>query len=531
MKKFIVILIIIVSILNVNAQTKTNKATVKFGPEIKVEAAKTLDRIVFATPDQYLYIGNELISLSNKTNIILANAGRDLRFRNILPLTFQGVGDIEELNFLDICEIKGNIYVFAIIKDKKEKTVSLYMLTLDQEELVASAPRKLGVINYDFTRYANVRNFELTISQDSSKILVFYPAPYKKGMPERFGAMVFDENMNRIWANEFQLPYPDDYFSVNKIFVGNNGQIFMNCTKYDGNKNAFAERNPKNYHFVLLATDANGQEIKEINIDLKDKYVNDMIAASLHNNDIVCIGFTSPKSLSSKIDGFFNAIIDHNSLDLKQIDQQLFEPSFIAEGYSASKTKSIETKTDKGKELTLENFYFNDIVVMNDGSVVAFSEQINKNNDKDYIYHYDDIIIINYKSNGDLNYIVKIPKRQHLNGIIKSLISYTYSIVNDKIYVLFNDNINNLATPNPTPPKVFTNYPSTSTNNWAVALCTIDGKGNLSKELLFSFKEVDKFYFFPTKSKVMPNKNIALYLVKVPTLGYQRYKLAIVDFK
>ena len=149
-------------------------------------------------------------------------------------------------------------------------------------------------------------------------------------------------------------------------------------------------------------------------------------------------------------------------MDLKQIDQQLFEPSFIAEGYSASKTKSIETKTDKGKELTLENFYFNDIVVMNDGSVVAFSEQINKNNDKDYIYHYDDIIIINYKSNGDLNYIVKIPKRQHLNGIIKSLISYTYSIVNDKIYVLFNDNINNLATPNPTPPKVFTNYPSTS---------------------------------------------------------------------
>jgi len=30
---------------------------------------------------------------------MIANAGKDLRIRNILPLTFQGVGDIEELNF------------------------------------------------------------------------------------------------------------------------------------------------------------------------------------------------------------------------------------------------------------------------------------------------------------------------------------------------------------------------------------------------------------------------------------------------
>jgi len=52
---------------------------------------------------------------------MIANAGKDLRIRNILPLTFQGVGDIEELNFLDICDVKGNIYVFAIINDKKIK--------------------------------------------------------------------------------------------------------------------------------------------------------------------------------------------------------------------------------------------------------------------------------------------------------------------------------------------------------------------------------------------------------------------------
>jgi len=531
MKKLFVLLLGFICISNIQAQTKTDKASVTFGPEIKTEANIILDRIVSANPEQYLYIGNQLVNFSYKTNVMIANAGKDLRIRNILPLTFQGVGDIEELNFLDICDVKGNIYVFAIINDKKDKTMSLYKLTLDPEELVASTPQKLGVVNYDFTRATNVKKFELTLSPDSSKILIFYPAPYKKGMPERFGAMVFDENMNRIWANEFQLPYPDDYFKVNKFFVGNNGQIFMNCTKYKGNQNAFATQNPNNYQFILLATDPNGQEIKEIDIDIKDKYVSDMVAASLPNNDIVCIGYTSPKSLSNKIDGFFYAVIDYNTLELKKISQQLFEPRFIAKGLSDSKTKTLETQAAKGQELTLENFYFKDIVVKNDGSVIAFSEQINKNNDVDYIYHFDDIIIINYQPSGELNYIVKIPKRQHLNSGDKSLLSYIYSIVDNKIYVLFNDNINNLVTPNPIPPKVFTNMPQLATGNWGVALCTIDDNGHLSKELLFSYNEIDKFYFLPTKSKVMPDKNIALLLTKTPSVGYLRYKLGIVKFK
>jgi len=121
MKKLFVLLLGFICISNIQAQTKTDKASVTFGPEIKTEANIILDRIVSANPEQYLYIGNQLVNFSYKTNVMIANAGKDLRIRNILPLTFQGVGDIEELNFLDICDVKGNIYVFAIINDKKIK--------------------------------------------------------------------------------------------------------------------------------------------------------------------------------------------------------------------------------------------------------------------------------------------------------------------------------------------------------------------------------------------------------------------------
>jgi len=77
MKKLFVLLLGFICISNIQAQTKTDKASVTFGPEIKTEANIILDRIVSANPEQYLYIGNQLVNFSYKTNVMIANAGKD----------------------------------------------------------------------------------------------------------------------------------------------------------------------------------------------------------------------------------------------------------------------------------------------------------------------------------------------------------------------------------------------------------------------------------------------------------------------
>ena len=258
-----------------------------------------------------------MVSFSYNANIIVANAGSDLRFRNALPLAFKGLGDIEKLNFLDLYEVNDNIYVFGYVTEKSEKTVSLYMLTLDKEELIASEPRKLGAINYDYTNLRNVNKFQLNLSQDSSKILIFYPAPYKAGMPQKFGAMVFDKNMNRIWANEFELPYSDEDFAINDFFVMNNGQLVLKCTKYEGKNSIIGRSIRNNYSFVLLATDDQGQSLKEIDVNIQNKFISEVIAGPLPNNDIVLIGLTYSKYISNKASGYFYAIIDHNTFEVK----------------------------------------------------------------------------------------------------------------------------------------------------------------------------------------------------------------------
>lgn len=528
MKKFFVLLLGIICVLNLQAQTKTNKVKITYGPEYSIkDASITITKMISAKPEQFLFLGNQLVSFSYNANIIVANAGSDLRFRNALPLAFKGLGDIEKLNFLDLYEVNDNIYVFGYVTEKSEKTVSLYMLTLDKEELIASEPRKLGAINYDYTNLRNVNKFQLNLSQDSSKILIFYPAPYKAGMPQKFGAMVFDKNMNRIWANEFELPYSDEDFAINDFFVMNNGQLVLKCTKYEGKNSIIGRSIRNNYSFVLLATDDQGQSLKEIDVNIQNKFISEVIAGPLPNNDIVLIGLTYSKYISNKASGYFYAIIDHNTFEVKKIKQYNFSPEFIAEGLGKLQAKNIINSAANGDEVTIDNLKFKDIVVNVDGSVIAFAEQISTKDEE--LYNYDDIIVFKFNPEGETKFLVKVPKRQKNIKGYEYLTSYIYTIYKDNIYILYNENIKNLVTPAPLPPKVI--EISSTNRNLCVAFCSIDPNGNKSNEMLFASKEIDDYMALPINSKVMAPNKIALLLVRAKTLSYPKYKISIVNIK
>jgi len=527
MKKLFVLLLGFICILHLQAQTKTDKASVIFGPEYVIKGDPiSINKIISAKPEQYFFLGEQFINFSNKTRIAIINAGSDLRFRNAVPLFFKGMGDIEDLSYLDTYEINDNIYVFGINNEKSEKTMSLYMLTLDKEELVASEPRKLGAINYDYTNSLNVTKFQLSLSQDSSKILIFYPAPYKTGLPQKFGAMVFDKEMNRIWANEFELPYADEDFSINKFFVMNNGQLVLKCTKYEAKNSTIGRNNKDNYSFVLLATDDKGQSLKQIDLNIKGKFISEVISSSLPNNDIVLVGLTYSKYISNKASGYFYTIIDHNTFEVKNIKQYNFSPEFIAEGLGKLEAQNILNSAANGDEVTINDLKFRNIVVNIDGSVIAFAEQVNTKNE-DWNYYYD-IIVFKFNPEGETNFLVKVPKRQkNLKGT-DYLTSYISTIYKDNIYILYNENIKNLVTPAPLPPKYISDF---SSPNLCLAFCSIDPNGNKSNEILFSNEEMGGYIALSSNSKVMAPNKIALLLIWQKGLSYPKYKIAIVNIK
>jgi hypothetical protein len=529
MKQLFIFLFILIFISNINAQTNTNKATVKFGPESVIKDGNTLiTKMISAKPEQYFFLGNQTINFTNKSRMVIVNAGRDLRFRNVVPLVFQGLDDIDVLNFLDIYEVNDNIYVFGIVNEKKEKNMSLYMLTLDKEELIAANPRKLGTINYDFTSYMFVNKFQLSLSQDSSKILIFYPAPYKTGMPQKFGAMVFDKNMSRIWANEFELPYADEDFVINKFFVTNNGQIVLNGTKYEGKNSHISRAKQDNYSFVLLVTDEKGQNLKQIDINVNNRFINELSAGSLPNNDIVCVGLTSSKNVSKRASGYFYAVVDHNDLEIKKIKTFNFSPELIAEGFGKYEAQDILNKSANGEEVTLDNYTFKDIFVNDNGDVIAFAEQT-MNIGEEGRYYYD-ILVFRFSPEGEIKFLVKIPKRQKASIEFFFTSSFLYTIYNDNIYLLYNENIKNLITPQTMPPKAIVDF-TASNKDLCLALCTIDPNGNKSVEVLFTGKESEGFTAYPVNSKVMAPNKIALFMIYAKMISIPKYKIAIVDIK
>lgn len=63
MKKFFVLLLGIICVLNLQAQTKTNKVKITYGPEYSIkDASITITKMISAKPEQFLFLGNQLVS-------------------------------------------------------------------------------------------------------------------------------------------------------------------------------------------------------------------------------------------------------------------------------------------------------------------------------------------------------------------------------------------------------------------------------------------------------------------------------------
>jgi hypothetical protein len=324
------------------------------------------------------------------------------------------------------------------------------------------------------------------------------------------------------------LPYADENFSINNFFVMNNGQLVLKCTKFEGKNSTMSRNKKENYSYEILATDDKGQTLKQVDLTIKDKHISEVIASSLPNNDIAFVGLTYSKYISNRASGYFCVIIDHNTFEVKKIKQYNFSPEFIAEGLGKLEAQNILNSAANGDEVSINNLNFKNIITNDDGSVIAFAEQISTKDEQ--LYSYDDIIVFKFDSEGERKFLVKVPKRQNTYKGFEYLTSYIYTIYKDNIYILYNENIKNLVTPAPLPPRELTEITSTNPNI-CVAFCSIDPNGNKSNELLFASKDLGGFISLTVNSKVMAPNKIALLLTCSKALSYPKYKIAIVDIK
>lgn len=473
------------------SQATTEKVDIHWGPVLEGTQYSTLNDIVgydetgiYAVKRQ---IRNRLKDLERPASVILEHYDTNLTVIRSVELQLQE--DSKRTNYERILHSNNQLFLFSSFPNQKTKENILFVQTINKKTLeLSSDKRRIATIGYFGESRKNAGEYYFELSRDRSKLLVYYALPYEAGENERFGFQMFDAELNKLWGKEVSLPYKDELFEVEDYEVDNAGNVYLLGLVYNEKRKSKRKGDP-NYQYQILSYNDEQDSPEIYPISILEKFLTDMQIGINKDGDIICAGFYSAEGTTS-IRGSYFLKIDGNSKAIVSKSFEDFDINFITQNMTEKKERIARQKEKSSGNVELAKYVLDDIILREDGGAVLIGEQffvktstVYNNNfyNTNYHYNYNDIIVINIGSDGQVEWTEKIPKRQASINDFGVYSSYVLSVIGDKLYFVFNDNPNNLFYKDSGKVQNFSRG-----KEWLVVLVELDRTGQQTREALFS---------------------------------------------
>jgi len=443
--------------------------SLKWGEELKEPNNSYLSEVLGSDSDGFyalrLKTKGGLLSGAKPQKIFIEkyNENMDLKKAKEIDLRYKRKKrDFEKMMYLN-----GKFYLMTSFNNLAHKTNYLFVQSISKKSL--NLNKKMTKIAETLARdeYREGK-FNFHVSKDSSKVLIYSQLPNQKKSSERFSLQVFDNNFEQIWEKNISLPFPDNRFAVTDYRVDNKGNVYLLGVLYE-NSSGFLRRNTS-YQYIILAYNDNGEMEEQYDVNLRGKFITDLTFRVGKGGKLICSGFYSDKgTYSTKGTYFFH--LDPKTKEISNKNYKEFEFDFVTEYMSDRKKRKARKAKDGGRRSAeLYQYSLNDLILRSDGGAVLVAEQYyverddnfnnnngfyspygyrrynnNFNNRVDYYYNYNDIIVVNIKPNGEIQWATRIPKRQETSNDGGYYSSYAMAIVRDKICFVYNENGKNFG--------------------------------------------------------------------------------------
>ena len=425
-----------------------------------------------------------------------------------LDLNFKG----KDRELKDVVMLGRQLYLLTEFYNEKQEKTYLFAQSIKNESLSLSQDL-IKIAEVEASNRERQDVFGTHISRDSSKILIYSHLPNTTNQLEKFNLQVYDASFNEVWHRDVKLPYDDKKFSVNEYQLDNDGNVFLLGTIYLNGK-VGSTRKSGGYQYDLLTYPKDGSEAQEYKIDLEGKFITDLTFRPADNGDIVCSGFYS----ESKDLGIKGACFIRLNPATKQVVAQNAKPfdfSFVTtylSDRSKQKAKEALNKNDKEKEPELYNYSLDKLILRSDGGAILIAEQYfvesrtpynsnpyayspfyspyyspfgysryGYNSRVDYYYNFNDVIVVNIRPTGEIEWTARIPKRQQTVNDKGLYSSYAMAVGGEKLYFVYNEDPKNL---DPNRKKIYTSHSSDKYS--AVVLAEVGNGGKVKISPIFS---------------------------------------------
>lgn len=441
------------------------------GPEVKGDKYDIIADIILADDTGFYALRNSVKAFALPRPII-EKYNND--FEQIYSVSLDEF-DKKGVNAQEVFTFQNRIFVAGSDRDKKTKNIEYFVQEVSKETGELIGERK-SVGSDKPENFLLIAGLDVKISHDGSKLaMLINDFALSIGITDRggkkdkstgyddFTMKVFDAELKEIQTKNVTLPYNKDLLQILRFDVDNEGNIYL-LTRFRS-ADWREKRKAKQAYFTykILAYRNEGIEVKEYDVTLDEKYISDITFDLDQNNNLICAGFFSER-FRSEIAGTFFFSIDAETKKIRKQDTKKFD---TAELSLFMKERSAE----KGKEID-GSFALEEFILRPDGGVVLIAESFfttsksTSNGAYKTIYNYGPIMIVNISSEGKIDWVTNISKKQKAD--IKDYTSYATAIKGDEIFLIFNEGLAKKSN---------------------VMAASVDAKGEVSKKELFNVKD------------------------------------------
>ncbi len=442
-----------------------------WGPPYKQANNTLATEVIGIVPEGFYQLRQKVSQQANaRPRAWIAFYDREMKLDRMeeLPLKYKN----KQRAFERVVMLDGQLHLLTSFHNTAKKRNYLFRQSLSRKTLVPS--NRLDMICENEARNTgDVGKFGFHISPDSTRLLVFHELPYEKKQPERFGFHVYDRDFSLLWERNIVLPYPDNQFTVEDYQVDDQGNVYLLGVLYS-DEAKWRRRGSPTYRYVVLSYLDNGREARELRIEGGEKFITDLTFRPARNGGLVCAGFYSePGTYQIKGTTYFR--IDPATGTVPDKQYQPFDLSFLTRHLPEKEQEKLRSASaggqDIGKAVALYDYSLDELILRSDGGAVLVAEQFFIEQDfrrdyafngfypytfdpffysrnyvrqqTDYYYHYNDILVVNIRPDGTMEWAARVPKHQETRNDGGFHSSYVLSIVRDKLYFVYNDNPRN----------------------------------------------------------------------------------------
>lgn len=447
------------------------------GEVIKFPDNHTLRKIISANNDGVFFFVEKQNQFTHQFTPYIFHFNNELKLVDKIEIElktkFSKISLMEIIDFHEeMLLILGNVDVDNKIKYLYGMKVAYNDLKFDNE-LTTLSSDYYG----DYSRY-NSGRYTLVESGDTSKIAIMYTPPNDEDVTDKVGISVYDRNLNKLWSDNFVMPYDPELFKRGASGIQNNGIFIVSGKLYKDKLLGSVDGKP-NYSYMVYTLSETG--LRSFEIELGDHYVHNYIRYFIDENEVITAAGFYSELFKDGITGSFYFKIDLEYGKVLKQKFQRFSDEFLEKNTFYTENR-IEKRTEKEKNVNIENLRYKGVIPYFYGSTYMILEYSTSEG------YRGNLNLVELNSEGEMVDIFKIYKRSKVEKI-----RYSQSVLVEKqkrMMFLFNgdelDKENNPITGCPT-------------------LVQVDSNKVQTRELVLEFNET-KLRFKPSKTFVINNE-------------------------